>query len=148
MESEHLAGKVDLRHFNVFQDSLGNSDGPNLIGISVRVVNLCCMLAVARVVKMARLDDDAAEGEHVAATFIGRVDPERFVAEINDRGPVLQRLCGLGVDVVRVDAKVVLSGKVPSVERHICVPVGGGDVIWIRHVWTHSRKSRPANGTK
>lgn len=84
MESEHLAGEVDLWHFNILQDSLGNSDSLNLIGISVRVVNLYCMLAVPCLVEMARLDDDAAEGEHVAATLVGRVDPKRFGTEIND----------------------------------------------------------------
>lgn len=35
--------------------------------------------------------------------------------------------------MLEIDAKVVLSWGVPAVERHICILVGGGDVIW---VWT------------
>lgn len=39
--------------------------------------------------------------------------------------------------MLEIDAKVVLPGEVPAVERHVCIRVGGGDVIWVRHVWIH-----------
>lgn len=42
------------------------------------------MLAVPWAVKMARLDDDAAKGEHIAAALVGRVDPYGFIAEVNN----------------------------------------------------------------
>lgn len=42
------------------------------------------MLAVPRIVKMARLDDDAPKGEHVAAALVGRVDPDGVIAEVNN----------------------------------------------------------------
>lgn len=39
--------------------------------------------------------------------------------------------------MLEIDAKVVLFGEVPAVERHICILVGGRDEIWARHVWIH-----------
>lgn len=78
-ESKHLTRKEDLWHSDVFYDALGNINSLHFIGISVRVVDLC-MLAVPRIVKMARLDDDAAKGEHVAAALVARVDPDEFIA--------------------------------------------------------------------
>lgn len=119
-----LARKENLWHSDVFQDALGNSNSLQFIGIGVRVVDLC-MLAIPQIVKMARVDDDAAEGEHVAAALVGRIDPEGLGAEIDNRCPVLQRGCGLRVDMLEMDAEVILSGEVPAVERHICVPVAG-----------------------
>lgn len=36
-----------------------------------------------------------------------------------------------------IHAKVVLSGEVPAVERHVRIPVGRGDIVRICHVWIH-----------
>ena len=41
------------------------------------------MLAIHWTVKMARFNDNAAKGEHVAAALVGRVDPDGFIAEVN-----------------------------------------------------------------
>lgn len=58
---------------------------------------------------MARLDSDAANGKHVAAALSSRVDPDGFIAEIKNWFLVLRRGCRLGVDMLGIDAKVVLS---------------------------------------
>jgi hypothetical protein len=86
---------------------------------------------------MARLDDDAAEGEHVPATLVGRVDLGRLIVEVNNGYPVLQRGCGFGIDVLAIDAEVVMSGQVPAVGRRIRVLVGRRNVVWVSHVWVH-----------
>lgn len=79
--SKYLAGKEDFRHFDVFQNTLGNSNSLYFIGIGIRIVDLSRLVA-SWVMKMARLDDDGAEGEYIAATFVGWVYPDGFIAEI------------------------------------------------------------------
>lgn len=69
------------------------------------------MVAVSWTVKVARLDDDAAKGEHVGSMQRSTTDAQYC----------RERDCGLGVGMLRIDAKVVLFREVPAVERHVCV---------------------------
>jgi hypothetical protein len=93
-------------------------------------------------VETARLDDDSAKGKHFAAALVSWVDLGGFIAEANNRCPLLVRGFVLGVNVLRIDAKAVLSREVPSVERHICILVGGWDVLWARDVGIHHKIER------
>lgn len=88
-ESEYLAGKVDFRYSDAFQDFLGNGNSLYFIGIGVCVVYLS-LLVIPCLVQMTRLDDDATKGEDIASTLVSWVDSGGFVAEVNDGRPVLQ----------------------------------------------------------
>lgn len=127
----YLACKVNLRHPNVFQNAPGESNGLFLIGICIRVVNLV-VSAIHRLTKVTGLDDDAPEGEDIAASLVGGTNPNGLVAEVEDQGPVVQRLGGLAVDMLGVDLEVGRSGDVPAMEGEVC-----SWFFYICYVWVH-----------
>ena len=51
--------QVDIRYSNDFQGAPGKSNGPDLIGVSIRVVDLGA-LAIYWLMQVARLDGDSA----------------------------------------------------------------------------------------
>lgn len=137
----YLTGEVDIRYSDVLQGALGKSNGLDLVGIGIRIVDRSA-LGVGRLVQVARLDDDSAQREDVAPSLVSWVDPDGFVAEAKHRLPISQGVRGLGVDVTGINTEVVRSGQVPPVKRQICVKVGRRYPGWVCLVWVHDEIRR------
>ena len=80
-EHTYLASKVYLGHSDILQSFFCEGHSLDFIFVGVRVAGIR-ELATPMRMKMARLDDDATNGEDVSTTLIW-VYSDGFVAEVN-----------------------------------------------------------------
>lgn len=133
---KYLASKINLWDFNVRQNSPGQRNRPDFIGIGIRIVDLCTGSALV-CMDVAGLHDHAPKSKHIAAPVVGGVNAILFSAETKHRGPVFEGVSGLRVGMLKVDAEVVRLRAVSTERRQICIFVGWGDFLRIRFIWVH-----------
>lgn len=90
--------------------------------------------------EMTGLHDHTSQSKNVAPASFSRVNSDLFGAKTNNPSPISQRFCSLGVDVLEINAKVIMFWAVSTIKWHIRVQVRCGDTLWIDFVWIHHCK--------
>ena len=131
-----FGGKVDGRDFHIFQQAPCQGSCFHLVRIGVGEVSTGAS-ALELSVEMARLDNDAAESEHITSTFQALIDSVRGIAEVKHRGPVPERISRdrVGTSQVGLEIELNLSGDVKKTEKKVTWLANKGQTLIPGELW-------------